>query len=297
MTSIKKFFEVVLLQPLYNLLMVIVFFMPNHSLGLAVIILTVAIRVALLPSTKAMTRQQALMGKLKPEIDALREKYTDKQEQAKKLMEFYKEHHINPAGSCLPMVLQGVILIVLYYVFEIGIDTSHFNLLYSFTPVPSQVNSYFLGIDLAQKSLWTLPIIAGIFQFIQTFQMIPKNPKAVGMAKYLPFLDKSNKDKKGQDPMAGMQAQMAFIMPLITIYIGREFVAALPLYWAISSLISIIQQHYVLKETNKITVKQADEISLSDKPEALLQADVKKNEQKKVKSKKGITVTVRQKKK
>jgi membrane protein insertase Oxa1/YidC/SpoIIIJ len=84
-------------------------------------------------------------------------------------------------------------------------------------------------------------------------------------------------------------------MPLITIWIGRSFPAALPLYWIISSVISIIQQSYILKQTDKITVKQADEITLSDEPEAVLEADIKMNEQKT--TKKGVTVTVRKKSK
>lgn len=296
MLSIKLFFKTILLQPLYNILMFLVFILPDHSLGFAVIILTIIIRLALLGSTKSMTRQQALMTKLKPEMDEIKEKHKDDQQaQSKALMAFYKKHKINPLGSCLPMLIQLVVLFALYYVFEIGVGTSHFDLLYSFVPVPSAVNANFFGINLAKPDhLLILPIIAGIFQFIQTFQMLPKNNNAQGLAKYLPFLDKSSGKKKSADPMAGMQSQMAFVLPLVTVFVSLKFPAALPLYWAVSSLISIIQQHFVLKQTDKVTAKQADEILESKDPEKTLEADIKKNEKKTVK--KGVTVTVRQKK-
>lgn len=296
MASIKLFLKTILLKPLYNLLMFLVFILPDHSLGFAVIILTVVIRVALLSSTKSMTRQQALMTKLKPEMDAIKEKYKDDQPgQAKALMDFYKKHKINPVGSCLPMIIQLLVLFALYYVFEIGVSTARFDLLYSFVPHPPVVNANFFGINLAKPDhLFILPIIAGIFQFIQTFQMLPKNKNAKGLAKFFPFLDKAAKKSTSTDPMASMQSQMAFVLPLVTVFVSLRFPAALPLYWAVSSLISIIQQHFVLKQTDKVTVEQADEILESNDPEKTLEADIKKNE--KTSSKKGVTVTVRQKK-
>lgn len=267
----KAFLKLLLLKPLYNLLILLVFVAPTNSLAFAVIVLTVVIRVAMLPLTKSLTRQQALMTKLKPEIDALREKNkSDQPAQARELMAFYKKHHVNPAGSCLPMILQLVILLVLYYVFRIGITTDRFDLLYSFTPRPNQINPHFGWLDLSKPDMWILPIITGVLQFFQTWQMLPKK------------IDKS-------DPSQNIQRQMMLIFPVMTVVIARSFPAALPLYWSVSSIISIIQQSYILKQTAKITPTQADEI-LETGAE-----DVKVSQTKEVIKKKGVEITVRKK--
>lgn len=269
----KAFLKIILLKPLFNFLILLIFLMPSNNLGLAVILLTVIIRVAMLPLTKQLTRQQALMAKVKPEMDKIKEKYKDdKQAQAQALMAFYKKHNINPAGSCLPMILQLVILLVLYYVFRIGVSTARFDLLYSFTPRPDSINPNFLGIDLSEPDLWVLPIITGVLQFIQSYQMIPKGPS-----------DKS-------DSSQALQKQMTYMFPVLTIVIARNFPAALPLYWSVSSIVSILQQKYILAQTKNMTMKEADEILESGDEVSPARPEIKEKSQKK-----GVQITVRKK--
>lgn len=241
----KNFLKIILYKPLYNLLILLVLISPQHSLAVAVIVLTILIRVALLPATRSITRQQALMNKIKPELDELQKKYKgDQTTLARETMAFYKKHHVNPWGSCLPMILQLVILLVLYRVFMAGVATVRTDLIYSFVPKLSSINPYLFGIDLSKPDKWILPIITGLLQLVQTWQMLPKkNIQAANTT---------------ADPTQMLQRQMVFILPIMTVIIAQRFAAALPLYWAISSIISIIQQTYILRATQKISLKQAD---------------------------------------
>lgn len=248
---IKAFFKTILYKPLYNALIFLVWLIPDHSVGWAIIILTIIIRLLLLPSSAKSIKIQKKMRQLQPELDKIKEKYKeDKQAQAQAMMQFYSQNKVNPLGSCLPLLIQLPVLIILYYVFTVGLDTSRFDLLYQFTPRPEFVNAMFLGVNLSKSSLY-LAIIAGIFQFIQAKQMMPKSkPKA-------------QKTEKNQDNMAELQniltGQMTYMMPVFTVVIAMKLPSALPLYWIITTVFAIVQQWFILKSRNEeVKVKIRD---------------------------------------
>lgn len=246
MTGIKAFLKLILYKPLYNALIFLVWLIPGHSVGWAIVTLTVLIRLLLLPSSKKSIESQKQLKELQPELDKIKEKYKDKQEQAKATMAFYTSHKINPLSSCLPLLIQFPILIILYYVFRAGLDTSRFGLLYNFVPRPDAMNTMFLGINLTVSSIY-LAVIAGILQFIQTKQIMPKSQPAVNSA---------NKDDKTQQVQNMFGSQMLYIMPIFTVFISMKLPAALPLYWAVTTLFAIGQQYFVLKQkdTQKVSV-------------------------------------------
>lgn len=262
----KAFIKLILYQPLYNALIFLVWLVPDHNVGWAIIVLTVLIRLILAPSSMKSIRQQKMMQDLQPEIQALQEKYKDdKKAQSEALMEFYKVNKVNPLGSCLPLLIQLPILIVLYYVFINGLDTSRFaTLLYSWMPRPETINTIFLGLDLAKPDRWIMPIIAAGLQFFQSWQIAPKT-----------------KPKEGQEMQAMMGKQMLYLMPLFTLFIAGRFPAALPLYWSITTLFSIVQQWIVFRDKTPVKAKP---IKLQK---------IAKNLQKTIK--RGIEVTVRKK--
>lgn len=269
----KAFISTILYQPLYNALILLVFIMPNHNVGLAIIALTVIVRLILLPSSLNASRQQKRMQDLQPQLKALQDKYKDdKQKQAQVLAAFYKENKINPLGSCLPLLIQLPILIVLYYVFINGLDTSRFaTLLYAWVPRPDTIQTMFLGIDLAKPDKFILPIIAGALQFYQGYQMAPKT-------------------KPGEQPeMAQMiSKQMLYLMPVFTIFIAGRFPAALPLYWIITTLFAIGQQWWIMRENPKV------ELGIKNQESWVKKITTKKLENKTTKH--GVEVTVRHKK-
>lgn len=240
MAAIKSFLKLILYKPLFNLLILLVWLTPGHNVGVGIIALTVIIRLLLLPSSAKSIEAQNKLKNLQPEIDKIKEKYkTDQQAQAKATMDFYKANKISPFSSCLPLLIQFPILIILYYVFQSGLNTNRFaELLYSFTPRPEFISTMFLGIDLSKPNIY-LAIITGLLQFWQTKQMSPVTP---------PSADKGqNKNDMFQNVLT---KQMLYIMPIFTVFIALKLPAALPLYWSITTLFMVAQQWYLMKKGN-----------------------------------------------
>ena len=279
MAFLKTIVKTILYKPLFNILIFLVWLTPGHNVAWAIIVLTILVRVVLLPSSMKATRQQKKMRDLQPEIKALQDKYKDdKQQQAKVLMDFYKKNDVNPLGSCLPLLLQLPILIVLYYVFLHGMSVDYFYLLYDFVPRPEYIKTVFLGIDLAQPDKWILPIIAGVLQYIQGKQVMPEAPKT---------------PEKGQEMQAMISKQMLYMMPIFTVFIAGKLPAALPLYWIVTNIFSIAQQWYVFKDKTKAKVKKADETPDVEKIEKPKSNKIQKLLAKS--KKKGVEVTIRRK--
>ncbi|MEK7143040.1 MAG: YidC/Oxa1 family membrane protein insertase [Patescibacteria group bacterium] len=287
MTTLKLILKTILYRPLYNALMFLVWLIPGHNVGWAIIILTIIIRLILLPPSLKAVRAQRRLRDLQPKIREIQEKYKgDKTKQSQAMMEFYKLHKVNPLGSCLPLLIQFPILIILYYVFINGLNTARFDLLYPFTPRPEDIKTIFLGLDLARPDRFVLPIIAGVLQFIQGWQMMPAKTLSEDQA------------DKGQAMQSMISKQMLYLMPIFTVFIAGRLPAALPLYWAITTLFGIFQQWWVLRE------KPA---AISESPQAV--APIKKSSwlynrltKKALKegetiTKKGVEVTVRRKSK
>jgi YidC/Oxa1 family membrane protein insertase len=281
MSSIKYLLKIILYKPLFNALIFLVWLTPGHNVAWAIIILTIIIRIILLPSSLRATRQQKRMRDLQPEITALQDKYKgDKQEQAKQLMDFYKRNDINPLGSCLPLLIQLPILIILYYVFRAGLDVNNFNLLYGFTPRPETIKTIFFGINLAQPDKYILPIIAGILQFIQAKQITPT----------------MNSGKKGEEMQAMISKQMLYLMPIFTVFIAGRLPAALPLYWVVTNAFSIVQQWWVFKDKSKTEIaKPKEEKKKPSLAARLLARRTKPIELNKTVKKGGVEVTIRRK--
>lgn len=241
MTAIKSFFKVILYQPLYNALIFLVWLIPSHNVGMAIIILTVIIRLLLVPSSAKAIESQKQLKELQPELDRIKEKHKgDKQAEAQAMMSFYQANKINPLSSCLPLLIQLPILIILYYVFRDGLDTSHFDLLYSFVPRPETVNTMFLGMNLSNPNIY-LAIVTGLFQFWQTKQMMPRK-------------EKTKPEKETDTAQKFQQAlsnQMLYIMPIFTVFIGMKLPSALVLYWVTTTIFAVGQQYWILKQGKK----------------------------------------------
>src|SRR6185369_4453660 len=158
------FFTVILIQPLLNLLVLGYNFVPGHDIGVVIILVTVLIRLILAPSFHKSLKQQHSMAALQPKLNELREKHKDNKEaQAKAMMDLYKEHKVNPLGSCLPLLIQLPLLIALYQVFRIGLQSADLSAyLYHFVHNPGTINPNFLHfLNLAKPSI-ALGVLAGI---------------------------------------------------------------------------------------------------------------------------------------
>jgi len=230
-------FHEVLYRPLLNSLIFIYEFIPGHDLGIAIIILTILIKVILLPLSRKSIESQKALSKLQPEIKKIQAKYkNDKEKQAQAIMEFYKQNKINPASGCLPLLIQLPILIALYKVFLSGLNSKVVADLYSFMPQIEHINPMFLGrVDLSERSI-PLAVIAGGLQYVQTKMITAKQTQG--------------KDKKS-DFASIMNQQMLYMMPIMTAIIALNFPAGLPLYWIVVTLFTISQQYFIMKKNNK----------------------------------------------
>lgn len=289
----KAFFTTVLYQPLYNVLMLMVWLIPGHSVAVAIILLTIVIRVILLPSSLKAARFQVKNNELQPKINKIKSEIKDPKEQNKAIMDLYSAEGHSPLGSCLPLLIQLPILIILYSVFRNGLTEKGFDALYSFLPHVSTLNTHFLGLDITKPDKWVLPIIAALFQFGLSYLMMPpKQEKIEGAA---------------PDPMAMMSKQMLFLPALITIFFGRTMPAALVIYWIVTTIFSFGQQIYVNKEIKPVlkakviappkkVIEAPKEIEAEEPKKKNMMAEIMKKRLDKQERKAGVNVTVRTKK-
>jgi YidC/Oxa1 family membrane protein insertase len=236
---ISEIWNLVLYKPLLNVLAMLVSFIPGGDLGVAVIILTILVKVALLPLSQRSIKNQAKMKLLEPELNKIKASGASKEEQAKQTMELYKKHKTNPFSGCLLVFIQLPIIFALYYVFLKGISFNSESL-YSFVSIPSTVSMNFLGFwDISGKSL-ILAILAGISQFFQAYYM-PKAPEPSADAK---------KDGSFQATFAkSMNMQMKYVFPFIVAFIAYSVSGAIALYWVTSNIFTIGQQIYANKKS------------------------------------------------
>ena len=143
-------FNELVYQPIYNFLIFVYNIVPFQDFGIAIIIVTVAIKAVLIPLSRKQIESQKRMQEMQPRIKEIQNKYkNDKEKQSRALMEFYKENKVNPFSGCLPMIVQLIVLIAIYRVlFNISQNKllADSSLLYSFIHNPGQINHMFLNI-------------------------------------------------------------------------------------------------------------------------------------------------------
>jgi YidC/Oxa1 family membrane protein insertase len=239
---ISHIWNLILYKPLLNILALLVSFVPGGDLGMAVVILTILVKVALFPLSQRSIKNQAKMKLLEPEMNKIKASGATKEEQAKQTMELYKKYKTNPFSGCLLILIQLPIIFALYYVFLKGIKFDA-SAMYSFVAVPQNVSMNFLGFwNIGGKSL-ILAILAGVSQFFQAYFM-PKSPQAD---------PNSKKDNSMQASFAkSMNMQMKYVFPFVVAFIAYNVSGAIALYWVTNNIFTIGQQIYVNKK-NKST--------------------------------------------
>lgn len=229
-------FNTILCQPLFNALILLYEYLPGQDFGIAVIALTVLIKLIFYPLGVKGIKSQKALSTLQPKIKAIQEKFkNNKTEQARATMELYKQEKINPLSGCLPLLIQLPILFALFRVFWRGFGEEQLGFLYSFVPHSGPIDTTFLGIlNLAEASI-ILAILTGITQFFQT-KMVSSKQKIA---------------KKGPlDFSQMMQKQMLYFFPFFTVFILWRLPSAIALYWMVTTLFTIGQQYFILKKND-----------------------------------------------
>ncbi len=231
-------FHEILFRPLFNALIFLYQYVSFHDLGIAIILLTIAIRLVLFPLFYKGAKDQALLQRLAPKIKEIQKNHKDnKEKQAKAMMDLYREHKVNPFSGFLLLLVQLPILFALYRVFLNGFSMDALSNLYSSIPAPETFNHLFFGlVDLSKRNL-IIVLAAAAVQYFQGKLSVAK----------------INKSAKDLSPAEKMGRQMIYLGPILTILFLYFFnlPSAIGLYWLTTSGFSVVQQIMINKKIDK----------------------------------------------
>jgi YidC/Oxa1 family membrane protein insertase len=243
------------------------------SYGIAIIVVTIIIRLVLAPLQQfqlvTQRRSMAEQRKLAPEIAELRKKFKkDPQKLNAETMKLYQEHGINPLGGmigCLPLIVQIPILTALFYVFRDWAPHAHVVAHFLFVPNlndnPS-AHALLHGLPIPSLDYLIFPLLAGITTLIQTRMLqMPPSPNPT--------------DQEAQTQQ--MQRTMLWISPLMIGYFALNVPAGLGLYWFIGNCVSIIQQSFVVGWGNVLPARFRPVAGGAPSPPAKRLGDAPKN--------------------
>jgi YidC/Oxa1 family membrane protein insertase len=261
-------FETLIVQPIFNLLVLIYALIPGHNFGLAIILFTILVRLLMWPLVKKQLNHAKALRELQPELKKIKAATKgDRQKESRLTMELYKEKEINPFASLGIVLVQLPILIGLY----IGLKKiiSHPEDIISFSyPVLHNLswmkeleknihlfdNTLFGVVDLTRKAVgplyWPALLIAvasGITQFLQSRQLMPQSKDSRSLRQILRD-SSSGKSADQQEVNAAVSRGTIFFIPALVTVFAIGLPAALPLYWLTSSSVAFWQQSIILKE-------------------------------------------------
>jgi len=217
-------FNAILYRPIFNALVLVYNHLSFGSWGLAVIVITVIIRIILFPFFHKSSRNQAVMQKIQPQIKDITDRHkNNKEEQVKQIMALYKKYRVNPFSSFGLLFLQLPVLIALYLVFLRGLTPDNLSLLYPLVSAPASIHFVFLGLINLKESSIIVVVVAAALQYLQARLTLPKS--AAGS---------SSAERLGR--------QMAYIGPVITFLVLINLPSVIGLYWITTSAFSIFQQ-------------------------------------------------------
>lgn len=237
----SNLFHTFLYEPILNLLVFLYNIVPGHDLGIAIILLTIIIKIVLLPLSKQSIKSQKALQELQPKTNEIKAKYAgNKEEMGRAMMDLYKQNKVNPFSSCLPLLIQLPFFFAVFKVFKDGLNETTLSFVYPFIDRPQEISSTFLGlVDLSKPSV-VLAILAGGAQFWQAKMMITKKAEV------------KTEGAKDENIMAAMNKQMLYFMPAITIFIGITLPGGLSLYWFVITILTVLHQIYIFRKDKEI---------------------------------------------
>jgi YidC/Oxa1 family membrane protein insertase len=240
----KLFFTETLYKPLYNALIGIMDILPVADIALATVILTVLVKVLLLPLSKKAIKTQLIMKELEAPLKEIKEKHKDNpQEMAHETLALYREKGVNPFAGIFLILIQLPIIITLYFVFaNSGLPVINTDLLYSFVANPQDIKTTLFGIiDLVSNKSIIIAAFVLITQSIQIHLSLPKQAQN----------NTSPDNQFAHDLMKGLHFQMKYILPIITSVISYTLISVVGLYWIVGNIFAIAQEIYFKKTLNK----------------------------------------------
>lgn len=241
--TLHNLFDATIYHPIYNALAFLVNIVPGADVGIAIILLTIVIKLILFPLSMVAVRTQIIMRELDPKLKELRKELKDKPEElARKTLALFKENRVNPFASILLIIIQLPVIIGLYFVFFNEGNGGGFdpNILYSFIAEPMNASFSFLGlVDLTSSSI-VLALLVAASQYVVSRMMMPTAPEQPD----------GEKRSFQADLQKSMHVQMRYVFPIVIGVIAYVISAAVALYFLVSNLFAIGQEIYV-KRTHK----------------------------------------------
>jgi len=260
-----------LIWPIVNILVAFYklfeFFGVPGPMGFAIIGMTAFIRLLLYPLMQAQMKSAKKMSNLKPHLDVINAKHKDDKKKLQQAqMDLYKQHGVNPAAGCLPLLVQMPVLIALYNVFYQVLANGNMttlvteinSILYMPAFKLSSLDLTFFGVNLGLKPeafqtqgwwLLSIPLITGLLQWWQSKLMMPSVASTKSQAPSTKQIQSTNDqnskqkpEEKKEDMMGDMQKQMMMITPIMFGFFAFQFPLGLSLYWNVFGLFGIMQQ-------------------------------------------------------
>jgi YidC/Oxa1 family membrane protein insertase len=227
-------YHICIYQPLLNILFFLYDFLPGNDFGIAIVVLTLGIRMLLYPMNNAAIKAQKALADLQPKLKELQEKLRDRKEElARETLALYREARVNPFASMLPLLVQVPILIALFRLLGKNLGNGETaSLLYPFVKMPEKMSFELFGLLDGTKPYLALAIVAGTLQFIQTKMMTQATAPA---------------PKKHSEFERIFQQQTLYFFPFFTFLILLRLPSALALYWIVTTIFSIYQQYIILR--------------------------------------------------
>lgn len=225
-------------KPLLNLLVFIASLVPGYNLGIAIIILTIIVKLLLFIPTQHGLQGQKKLQAIQPKIEELRKRYEgNTQKINEETMKLWKEYKVNPFQSCLPIAVQFPILIGLFYAVRDGsLLALSTHLLYApYQHLPWTFGTMFLGLDLLQPSVYVFPPLLVGLQFLQM-------KLSFAIAKRQKETKEIKETRVPMNQQEIQQKMMLYVLPFMIGFFAIKFPAAVSLYWGVSTLFAIGQQ-------------------------------------------------------
>lgn len=245
-------FHTLFYEPIYNLVVIVLNFVPLQDIGSAIVIVTILVKLLLLPLNLSALRSQYLMKRLEPQMNEIKEmQKTKPQEASRKMMELYKLEKINPLSSLFVVIIQIPIFFALYFVFSKGLHGVDPKSIYSFVTYPATLHTEAFGLfDVTEKNI-VIAILAGLSSYVlarrQTESMeIPK---------------KELHEESFQDHfMKSMKIQLLYVLPVIITVSAMTLPSALGLYWLVSNVIGYGQDIYMKRKLAHLVMPKVSEL-------------------------------------
>lgn len=287
-------FDTIIVQPIFNLLIGLYAAIPGGDFGVAIIIFTIIVRFVLYPLTRSMLHQSRAMRKLQPELQKINKRAKgNRQAAAMQQMELYKKHGVKPFRSIGILLIQLPIFIALYHVIQIF--TLHRDQVAKYTydfleniPAikaiiehPDQFNEKLLGIvDLTKSAfhqggveifLIGLALLAAVTQYIMSRQTMPHQENKRRLRDIMAEAAEGKQHDQAE-MNAVVMGKMTKVLPVFMFFIMVSVPGALALYYAVSNLVAVAQQHYLLKQDEEELEQIAEEPTKSTGKKATAKA-------------------------